>query len=88
MLCNLIIDKRRMLQILLNFLSNSIKFTPAQGFIKVHLNVLEVFMDHQVVANDSNQISRIVKDLKYARVEIVVEDNGVGISQENIAKLF
>lgn len=34
-------DKRRMMQILLNFLSNSIKFTSKNGFIKIHLHVIE-----------------------------------------------
>lgn len=34
-------DKRRFLQILLNFISNSLKFTSKNGFIKVHLLVLQ-----------------------------------------------
>lgn len=34
-------DRRRIHQILLNFISNSIKFTNTNGFIKVHLNVLQ-----------------------------------------------
>jgi signal transduction histidine kinase len=36
-----VIDIRRMLQVLLNFISNSLKFTPKNGFIKVHLRILE-----------------------------------------------
>ena len=38
---NALVDKRRILQILLNFLSNSLKFTGKGGFIKVHLRLLE-----------------------------------------------
>jgi len=34
-------DKRRIMQIILNFLSNAIKFTPQKGNIKLHLNILE-----------------------------------------------
>ena len=39
--CKIYSDKRRTLQILLNFISNSVKFTSNKGFIKVKLAVLE-----------------------------------------------
>lgn len=34
-------DKERILQILLNIISNSLKFTPNQGFVKVILSIIE-----------------------------------------------
>lgn len=34
-------DKGRILQILLNIISNSLKFTPSQGYVKVILNIVE-----------------------------------------------
>jgi two-component system, sensor histidine kinase and response regulator len=34
-------DKRRMVQIMLNFLSNSLKFTNDGGFVKIQLKVLQ-----------------------------------------------
>lgn len=43
-------DKKRMMQILLNFISNSIKFTRQKGFVKIHLDVLE-----EQVVNDFNK---------------------------------
>ena len=35
---------------MLNFLSNSLKFTQNYGFIKVHLNILE----EEIIKNTSN----------------------------------
>ena len=41
MLKNIVCDKRRIMQILLNFISNSLKFTPRKGHIRVRLDVLQ-----------------------------------------------
>jgi signal transduction histidine kinase len=45
---NVMIDRRRVLQIILNFLSNSLKFTSNGGFIKVHLKLLEEQVNHKI----------------------------------------
>jgi PAS domain S-box-containing protein len=58
------IDKNMLSLVIRNLISNAIKFTKENGFIK---------------------ISALMKD-KF--VEVTVEDNGVGISQDNIKKLF
>jgi signal transduction histidine kinase len=57
-------DKRRFLQILLNFLSNSIKFTDKNGSITVSIKVL----DHQLKHLPSSE-----KDIK----NILMQDNEV-----------
>lgn len=46
----LIGDQRRMIQILLNFVSNSMKFTPQSGVISIHLQLL----DEQIAEDNSS----------------------------------
>ena len=98
-------DKRRILQIILNFISNSMKFTNPHGFIKVHLRVTEEQMLkspmikkkmlRHAISHDEDSLSpglsRAKVDaemLKYIKLSITIEDNGVGISSENQDKLF
>lgn len=100
-------DQRRTIQILLNFISNSLKFTKKDGFIKVHLRVLE---EQSLSSEESeNDVSRKerrsssarnnsqkhfdhiiggTETPKFIKVQMTIEDNGVGISQQNIGKLF
>ena len=65
-------DQDRLVQVVTNFLSNSIKFTPTGGEIQVK--------------------SRLSPDLDAdtggAMVEVSVSDNGVGIEESEIAKIF
>ncbi len=58
-------DERLLLQTLLNFLSNAMKFTPRGGAITIRASL-----------NDDGGI------------DLVVEDNGVGISPEDIPKVL
>ena len=39
---NLFADERRFTQVIVNFLSNSIKFTPQGGHVEVSLNILNL----------------------------------------------
>ena len=59
-----LVDKNMLSLVIRNLISNAIKFTKENGYVKVSTRKKEKF------------------------VEITVEDNGVGISQENIIKLF
>jgi protein-histidine pros-kinase len=60
-----IVDPARVKQILYNYLSNAIKFTPEQGAISIRI---------------------LPEGLSMFRID--VEDTGVGISPENLDKLF
>ena len=61
-------DKRRFLQILLNFLSNAIKFTLLGGSVSIMIHIIEV----QKIGQEN-----------YVNFRMSVIDTGVGISQEN-----
>ena len=67
-------DSRRYLQILMNFLSNALKFTNRKGNVRISIQV----KDRQ----------KIDDDLMYIQLQIKIIDNGIGISDEGQKKLF
>ncbi|MBD2165224.1 GAF domain-containing protein [Calothrix membranacea FACHB-236] len=71
---NLLVDERRIRQVLINLLNNAVKFTPEQGRITLEVN--KISLD---IANNS---------LGQHFLQIAVKDTGIGIAQENINKLF
>ncbi len=72
----LMLDERRILQILINLLKNAIKFTPQGGDV-----TLEVTHD-QILPLTEN------KSENKSSVRIAIIDTGIGISPENLDKLF
>lgn len=60
----IILDKQKLIQILINLISNANKFSDINCSIKVYFNI-----------EDDNLIIRVI-------------DNGIGISEENITKIF
>ncbi len=63
-------DRFRLEQILLNILSNAVKYTGREGFVM--LSLCDTPSQHENVAN----------------LTICVEDNGVGMSEEFVTRLF
>ncbi|MFM7888618.1 MAG: ATP-binding protein, partial [Pseudanabaena sp.] len=73
LLPDLLIDERRIRQVLINLLNNAMKFTPEEGCI-----MLKVSMEYT-----PNSINEPQQWLRFA-----VIDNGIGISDDNLQKLF
>ena len=74
---NLFGDMQRYMQILMNFLSNAMKFTDNGGTITVKINVI----DHQQVNLGENP------DM-YVNLQISIIDAGVGMTEEGLKKMF
>ncbi len=69
---NLLIDERRIRQVLINLLNNAIKFTPEGGGVS-----LTVKLESSTETALSNHY-----------ISFAVTDTGIGIAHENLAKLF
>lgn len=67
----LMLDERRILQVLINLLKNAIKFTPEGGNVTLEAT-------HHILPLTENKSS----------VQITIIDTGIGISSENLDKLF
>ena len=72
---DLLVDERRIRQVLINLLSNAVKFTPEGGQI-----ILE--------ASRASCDLAITNSSEAGFLRIVVIDTGIGISADNIKKLF
>ncbi len=75
-------DLRRIEQILSNLVSNSLKFTPQDGAININA---EVILSNEI---DKTKLITPCIDLKGQYIKISVQDNGIGIKQEDIPKIF
>ncbi len=69
---SLLADERRLRQVLINLLNNAVKFTPSGGQIKLEVT----------------QLSPEQTGGKTSAIRFAVTDNGIGITQENLDKLF
>ncbi|WP_434684411.1 PAS domain S-box protein [Pseudanabaena minima] len=72
----LMIDERRIRQVLINLLNNAVKFTPEGGSITLEVSL------QKAIAFDENK-----KDVTHW-VRLAVIDTGIGISSEDLKTLF
>src|SRR5207237_1646284 len=70
----LLVDERRIRQVLINLLNNAVKFTPNGGHIRLEVSQLDPEM--------------AIDPFGQAFLRIAVSDTGIGIAPENIKKLF
>ncbi|NEP82644.1 MAG: response regulator, partial [Okeania sp. SIO3B3] len=73
----LLVDERRIRQALINLLNNAVKFTPNGGRVTLSVSFKQCF--------PSSDISDFPRQ-NY--IQIAVKDTGIGITAENIKKLF
>jgi len=84
----LVSDKRRIRQVLVNLVGNSMKFTE-KGFVRVAVRKIQnsKFKVQSLQAVNS-ELRNLNSELDGALVEISVADTGLGIKQEDMGKLF
>ena len=90
-------DENRFLQVIINFLSNSIKFSKTDSEIKIYLTLNQQHQlnvqDFQTLQEEQEEVENNQVQLKrhltnYIKFSISIEDFGVGIPPEKLKSLF
>ena len=79
-------DNNKIGMVLRNFISNALKFTSENDTIQVNINL--IYKNIKKIENKNSQIIPDEENQTYNFIRVEVVDNGIGISKENINKLF